>query len=229
MPLGARMFLPLMPCVALWMLGTGSSSCRKTEVTVEAASTRAVRLPIESLDATVAVDAEKTGHEPAVNPSTILEDLVNMVADRSRFPPALAVAEERLRAWGPLKRIEQEATNTRPVTLELSGERAPILHFEIEYGRDERGSWNFSYFGAAITDPSGQLVPIYRRLVRMIRKRLGKPTWTKPEKGQLTALGWNLHNRIDLSLAEENASFPADGPPSHHIQISISEPEGEPE
>jgi len=211
------------------MLATGSSSCRKTEVTAETASTRAARLPTESLDATVAVDAEKAGHEPEVNPSTILEDLVNLVADRSRFPPALAVAEERLRAWGPLKRVEQEATNTQPVTLELSGERAPILHFEIEYGWDDTGSWKFSYFGAAITDPSGQLAPIYRRLVRMIRKRLGKPTWTKPEKGQLTALGWNLRNRIDLSLREQSDSLPTAGPPARHIQLSISEPEGEPD
>jgi hypothetical protein len=183
---------------------------------------------LKPLGATATINGAKTGNETEPGSARILEELVDLIAERSRFPLAQAEAEERLRPWGPIKREEQEPNNVLPPTLVLSGNRGPILNYRVEYDWDEGRSWKFSFFTASIVDPSGRLPPTYRILLRMIRKRLGKPAWTKPEEGRLTTVAWNLRHRIELSLSEE-VDYPAGGPQNDHLTISISEPQGDPD
>jgi len=225
---GARLVFRLLPFFASAAICAGILSCKRPDRVSGTASISGAQLPLKQLDASVATDTARTGNAPGLDSATILEDLVGLIAERSRFPLALVDAEARFRSWGPIKREEQEPNNVLPPTLVLSGNRGPILNYRVEYDWDEGRSWKFSCFTASIVDPSGRLSPTYRILLRMIRKRLGKPAWTKPEEGRLTTVAWNLRHRIELSLSEE-VDYPAGGPQTDHLTISISEPQGDPD
>jgi hypothetical protein len=151
---------------------------------------------------------------------------VVFITERSRFPLAPADAEERLRFLGPIRREEQPAGEL-PAALTLFWERAPGLRVQVEYQFD--GAWKFQSAGFDVTNPSGIAAPTYKRLYKMICRRLGKPAWKEPQQGRLTAVGWKLRHRIELVLSEEVGSPPTGGPSTDYVSISISEPEGEPD
>jgi len=179
-------------------------------------------------DASPAPDGGKAGSEVAADPSATLENLVAFITERSRFPLAVADAEERLRFLGPIRREEHPAGDL-PAMLTLFWERTPGLRFQIEYQRDETGAWKFHTAGFDLADPSGIAAPAYKRLYKMIRGRLGKPAWTEPQQGRLATVGWRLSHRVELVLSEEVGSPPTGRPSTDYISISISEPEGEPD
>jgi hypothetical protein len=162
----------------------------------------------------------------AADPSATLEKLVAFITEHSRFPLAVADAEERLRFLGPIRREEQPAGEL-PAVLTLFWERVPGLRVQVEYQFD--GAWRFQSAGLDVTNPSGIGSPTYKRLYKMIRRRLGNPAWTEPQQGRPKAVGWKLGHRIELVLSEEVGSPPTGGPSTDYVSISISEPEGEPD
>lgn len=208
--------------------GAGLCACKKMEPIAE-------RAPIEGThpfpgqpDASSSPDGAKSVLEAAANPAAILDELVDFITERSRFPLGLADAEAWLRPWGPTKH-EQESTGGLPAVLALIGQRGQGLCFQIEYQFDGAGAWKFHSAGFDVTDPSGFAAPTYKRLFKMIRGRLGKPAWTEPQQGRLKTVGWKLRHRIELVLSEEVGSPPTGGPKTDRVVISISEPEGEPD
>ena len=221
---GRHRFLLFISCV----FGAGLAACKQTEPVTARAPAGGTRPAARSPDASPAPDGGKAGSEVAADPSSTLEKLVVFITQRSRFPLALADADERLRFLGPIRREEHPAGDL-PAMLTLFWERTPGLRFQIEYQRDETGAWKFHTAGFDLADPSGIAAPAYKRLYKMIRGRLGTPAWTEPQQGRLATVGWKLRHRVELVLSEEVGSPPTGGPSTDYISISISEPEGEPD
>ena len=206
--------------------GAGVAACKKTEPMTDHAPAGGMRPASRPPDASPAPDGGKAGSGVAADPSATLENLVAFITERSRFPLAVADAEERLRFLGPIRREEQPAGEL-PAVLTLFWERAPGLRVQAEYQFD--GAWRFQSAGFDVTNPSGIAAPTYKRLFTMIRGRLGKPAWKEPQQGLPTAVGWKLRHRIELVLSEKVGSPPTGGPSTNYVSISISEPEGEPD
>jgi len=118
--------------------GAGVAARKKAEPTADRAPAGAIRSAARPTDASPAPDGGKAGSEVAADPSATLENLVVFITERSRFPLAVADAEERLRFLGPIRR-EEHSAGELPAVLTLFWERAPGLRVQVEYQFD--GAW----------------------------------------------------------------------------------------
>lgn len=100
---------------------------------------------------------------------------------------------------------------------------------EIGYSEDAHGKWVFSQATALLTPaPPDDVAALHRHLEAALRKKLGKPKFTKKGDPPLPQMGWKVSGRVELWLGEEASTLPSGSAPERHIRIDVAAPGGSP-
>ena len=117
-----------------------------------------------------------------------------------------------------------------PEVVLMAGSAPGIRRMEIAYTEDARGKWIFSQITVLlIPSPAEDIPALHRRLEVALRKKLGKPKFTKRDEAPLPSMGWKLKGTVEFWLGEETSTLPSGTVPERHIRIDIGAPNGEPD
>ena len=219
---GGSWFSLIAVCVSISTL----AACKKSEPTIDFERLKPART--QSLDSGSAGEQRRADAAEVAAFSSVLDDLTALITDRAVFPLSEADSDARLRSLGPLRR-EEAAPDPADPGLTISGERLPFLRFHIEYLLDQNRRWKFAVASFGVTDPAGDAHSVYKRIHKAIRQHLGKPLWTKPERGKLASVAWRLNDPMELCLTEGSGKAREGASKSGQVEINISEPMGEPD
>jgi hypothetical protein len=209
---GLAVFLPA---------GLGAAACDHTP--------SAARADPTSSQANPAIDPGGVFRKPASPPPPLAatpvspEQIIDIVADRTAYPVPLAGAAKR---FAPIATLTRETPAPEVVLMAGSGPGARRV--EIGYTEDARGKWVFSQATVLLApSPPDDVATLHRRLEAALRKKLGKPRFTKKEETSLPQMGWKLGGRVDLWLGEETSTLPGGSAPERHLRLDVAPAGGE--
>jgi hypothetical protein len=209
---------------ALLGLGASSVSCWQPHSTAEAAS------PPAPVVAPPRKDAPKEAPPVAVAPETgrpvvSAQQIVDVIANRDLYPIQLNDAAAKLKPIAELTR-----QTPAPEVVLMVGSGPGLRRMEISYVEDAKGRWTFSQATVLLAPTPPDDVPtLFRQLESAVRKKLGKPRFTKRGDASLPQMGWKVRGRFELWLGEETNTLPDATAPQRHIRMDVSEPAGEAE
>ena len=150
---------------------------------------------------------------------------LDSLTKRKLFPIPLPELAERLKPFSPFK---EKGTADPPSDFRVFvGETPEISHIEVTYQLDAKRNWSFSTASFFLLPKGRSLRALREEVVRAFSARLGKPAWV--EKRPPVGFGWRLHGHWELMVSEKESaieSIPKSGP---HLEVTVCEPQGEPE
>jgi hypothetical protein len=151
------------------------------------------------------------------------QQIVDVMANRDLYPIQLNTAAAKLK---PI--VELTRQTPAPEVVLMVGAGPGVRRVEISYIEDAKGRWTFSQVTALLVPTPPDDVPsLFKQLESALRKKLGKPRFTKPGGTALPIIGWKVRGRLELWLAEETNTLPDASTPQRHIRMEVSEPGGE--
>jgi hypothetical protein len=154
-----------------------------------------------------------------------IEKVLDLLMDKKLYPLSLEDAEKKLE---PIAELHRESPS--PDDLLMVGAGSGCRRIEISYIKNENNKWEFSGLAAIFTTGSAQEVPVlFRRIEGHVRKKLGKPLFTRRTGTLLPKIGWRMKRPVELWLTENTNTLPDGSSPERHVQIAIGTPGGEPD
>jgi hypothetical protein len=202
--------------------GLGSLACDRAPSPARADTIRAkVRPPAE---APVAAAKAAPTPTPLVGTPVTPERIIDVIADKAAYPVPLAGAAKRFAAIATLTR-----ETPAPEVVLMAGSGPGVRRMEIGYSEDAHGKWVFSQATVLLApSPPDDVAALHKQLEGALRKKLGKPKFTKKDDAPLPQIGWKLSGRVELWLGEETSTLPGGSAPERHIRLDVAAPNGEP-
>lgn len=149
--------------------------------------------------------------------------IVDIIANKTAYPVPLADASTRFASIATLTR-----ETPTPDEIWMAGSGPAVRRLEVGYSRDATGKWIFSYAMVLLApSPPEDVTALHGQVVSALRKKLGKPKFTKKGEDPLPQMGWKLGGPIELWIGEETSTIPGANGPDRHIRIGVSAPNGE--
>lgn len=174
-------------------------------------------------------DAPVLAAKPAPAPTPSAGDpfspgrIIDVIADKAGYPVPLAGAAKR---FAPIATLVRETP--APEVVLMAGSGPGVRRLEIGYTEDARGKWIFSQATVLLApSPPDDLAGLHSQLESALRKKLGKPKFTKKGDAPLPQMGWRLSGRVELWLGEETSTLPGGSAPERHIRLDVAAPSGE--
>jgi hypothetical protein len=203
--------------------GLGSVACDRAPSPARADTAPAQPRPPGELPV-VAAKPAPTPPPSAGTPATS-ERIIDVIADKAAYPVPLAAAAKRFAAIATLTR-----ESPAPEVVLLAGSGPGVRRLEVGYTEDARGRWVFSQATMLLApSPPDDLAALHRQLESALRKKLGKPKFTKKGDAPLPQMGWKLGGRVELWLEEETSTLPGGSSPERHLRVDVAAPVGEAE
>jgi hypothetical protein len=188
-----------------------SAPARPTTVTSPPTGDHASSQPLPSADP---LKSKPEGR--LVSEAELVAVLVESNFQRSTYE----VAKDKLISIGT-------ARESRPIdeAIEIRAD-ATEAHFLVSYVRAGTGGWQFSYARATKDVPDAlAATECYERLEADLSRRFGKPAWAQSAGGPPPTKGWNVGDgALEVSLLQRK-----DERGNAVLEITLAEPEGEPE